>query len=76
MGKARREAFSDGVLAIIIAIIVLELKVPHGDSLSALLTGRSASGSSRSQDRTSFRSFIMFPSSRVANSSAGIGLLK
>lgn len=30
MGKSRFEAFSDGVLAIIITIMVLELKVPHG----------------------------------------------
>lgn len=36
MGKTRLEAFSDGVLAIIITIMVLELKVPHGESLSAL----------------------------------------
>jgi uncharacterized membrane protein len=36
MGKGRFEAFSDGVLAIIITIMVLELKVPHGESLSAL----------------------------------------
>src|SRR5258705_3527645 len=36
MGKGRLEAFSDGVLAIIITIMVLELKVPHGDTLSAL----------------------------------------
>jgi uncharacterized membrane protein len=34
MGKGRFEAFSDGVLAIIITIMVLELKVPHGDSLA------------------------------------------
>jgi uncharacterized membrane protein len=36
MGKTRMEAFSDGVIAIIITIMVLELKVPHGDSLDAL----------------------------------------
>jgi uncharacterized membrane protein len=36
MGKARLEAFSDGVLAIIITIMVLELKVPHGESLATL----------------------------------------
>jgi uncharacterized membrane protein len=36
MGKGRLEAFSDGVIAIIITIMVLELKVPHGEDLSAL----------------------------------------
>jgi uncharacterized membrane protein len=36
MGKGRVEAFSDGVIAIIITIMVLELKVPHGESLDAL----------------------------------------
>jgi len=36
MGKTRLEAFSDGVIAIIITIMVLEMKVPHGDSLEAL----------------------------------------
>ena len=36
MGKNRLEAFSDGVIAIIITIMVLELKVPQGDDLSAL----------------------------------------
>jgi uncharacterized membrane protein len=36
MGKARLEAFSDGVLAIIITIMVLEMKVPHGNELNAL----------------------------------------
>lgn len=36
MGTQRLEAFSDGVIAIIITIMVLELKVPHGDTLHAL----------------------------------------
>ena len=36
MGKGRLEAFSDGVIAIIITIMVLELRVPHGAELSAL----------------------------------------
>ena len=36
MGKNRLEAFSDGVIAIIITIMVLELKTPHGASLSVL----------------------------------------
>lgn len=37
MGKGRLEAFSDGVIAIIITIMVLEMKVPHGDRLDSLL---------------------------------------
>jgi uncharacterized membrane protein len=36
VGKARLEAFSDGVIAIIITIMVLEMKVPHGADLAAL----------------------------------------
>jgi uncharacterized membrane protein len=36
MGKTRLEAFSDGVIAIIITIMVLEMKAPHGDSTEAL----------------------------------------
>lgn len=37
MSKDRLEAFSDGVIAIIITIMVLEMKVPHGDEFAALL---------------------------------------
>lgn len=37
MGKGRMEAFSDGVIAIIITIMVLEMKVPHGGALNNLL---------------------------------------
>ncbi len=36
MGKGRLEAFSDGVLAVIITIMVLEIKVPHSPQLSDL----------------------------------------
>jgi uncharacterized membrane protein len=36
MQKSRLEAFSDGVLAIIITIMVLEMKVPHGEDLASL----------------------------------------
>ena len=36
MTKARLEAFSDGVIAILITIMVLDLKVPHGGDLAAL----------------------------------------
>jgi uncharacterized membrane protein len=36
MSKGRLEAFSDGVIAIIITIMVLEMKVPHGGDLASL----------------------------------------
>ena len=36
MGKGRLEAFSDGVIAIIITIMVLEMKVPHGEYLESI----------------------------------------
>ena len=36
MGTTRLEAFSDGVIAIIITIMVLEFKIPHGEDLAAL----------------------------------------
>jgi uncharacterized membrane protein len=37
VGTSRLEAFSDGVIAIIITIMVLELRVPHGGDLATLL---------------------------------------
>ena len=37
MSKGRLEAFSDGVIAIIITIMVLEMKVPHGDRVQNLV---------------------------------------
>jgi uncharacterized membrane protein len=37
MGKTRLEAFSDGVIAIIITIMVLELKVPNEADFAVLL---------------------------------------
>ena len=42
MSKGRLEAFSDGVIAIIITIMVLEMKVPHGDT-----RGRAGAAASR-----------------------------
>ena len=36
MGKGRLEAFRDGVIAIIITIMVLEMKAPHSDDLNSL----------------------------------------
>ena len=36
MNKARLEAFSDGVIAVIITVMVLEMKVPHGDDFASL----------------------------------------
>ena len=43
MGTGRLEAFSDGVIAIIITIMVLELKAPHGAGFGALLSTSKAS---------------------------------
>ncbi len=37
MNKGRLEAFSDGVIAILITIMVLELKIPHGGEMRALM---------------------------------------
>jgi hypothetical protein len=42
LDKSRLEAFSDGVIAIIITIMVLELKAPHGADLGALVAVASA----------------------------------
>lgn len=43
MGRNRLEAFSDGVLAIIITIMVLEMEVPHAPDFTALKRCRSFS---------------------------------
>jgi uncharacterized membrane protein len=39
MNAARLEAFTDGVVAIVITIMVLEIRVPHGSDLAALQAG-------------------------------------
>src|SRR5271167_2628865 len=39
MGKGRLEAFTDGVLAIVITIMVLDLKVPSGSTFASLAAG-------------------------------------
>src|SRR6218665_153968 len=39
LDTSRLEAFSDGVLAIILTIMVLELKAPHGETLADLMQG-------------------------------------
>ncbi len=36
MGKNRLEAFSDGVIASVITLMVLEMKIPHGEDLASL----------------------------------------
>ncbi|MBU2857737.1 TMEM175 family protein [Acidithiobacillus ferruginosus] len=37
MNKSRLEAFSDGVIAIIITIMVIEMRIPHGENMLALM---------------------------------------
>jgi uncharacterized membrane protein len=49
MAKGRLEAFTDGVVAIIITIMVLEMKVPPGSDIGALQAGLPRSESSRAE---------------------------
>ena len=63
MGKGRFEAFSDGVLAIIITIMVLELKVPHGTDWHAIQPV--TNGTSDSQNNRCRLAHIAAPETRV-----------
>ena len=47
MSKGRLEAFSDGVIAILITILVLELKIPHGGDWPEGCDGRREKGKRR-----------------------------
>jgi len=51
MDKRRLEAFSDGVIAIIITIMVLEMKAPHGTDLASLYPMLNLSVSSMNKER-------------------------
>jgi uncharacterized membrane protein len=57
MNKGRLEAFSDGVIAIILTIMVLELKVPH--ELCTICSSGNYLASTRSADRKDIKVIVV-----------------
>ena len=70
MHKGRLEAFSDGVIAIIITIMVLEMKVPHGTDWAALRGEHESSGASSSAQALAGVGETVLPSGEVLASSS------
>ncbi len=69
MGKGRLEAFSDGVIAIIIAIMVLEMKVPHGRSPVPQCATQSCTSTNKANARNHRARIAQLPFSELSATS-------